>query len=276
MNNQAQDFPWVIFELQAQLYAINTCYIREMIEIPKYTALPDSSEEVRGVIDLRGEVAVLLDTRRRLGLASLEQESRELIELLQAREQDHVNWLETLETAIREQREFHLTTDPHQCAFGKWYDHFHTDNPVLKLQLQAFDEPHKALHALGKKLISMSENGQRDQALHELELAGNSTLGRLVALFDSAREILRESNREIVMVLEWRDQLVALSVDTVTAVEHLADESRQAAPDMMGENGGHCVKELGQRKDSDQLVQLLDLEELLLPLQDVSAPQLAT
>jgi purine-binding chemotaxis protein CheW len=266
-TSDAQDFPWVVFELQSQLYAINTRHVREMIEIPKHTQLPEAASEVRGVIDLRGEIAVLLDTRRRLGLPSLEQETRALSELLHAREQDHINWLEALESALREQKPFQLTTDPHQCAFGKWYDRFHTDNPVLQLQLQAFAEPHKALHHLGVELIQMSESGQPDLALYRLEQARGSTLQRLINLFASTRELVCEHVREIALVLEWRDQLVALSVDTVSSVEHLDEEARQTAPALAEEEGARCVNELGQRRDSGQMVQLLDLEALLRPLQ---------
>lgn len=272
-NSDTDDFPWVVFELQSQLYAVNTRHVREMIEIPRHTELPDAASAVRGVIDLRGEIAVLLDTRLRLGLPSLEQEIQELTDLLDAREQDHIDWLEALETALREQRSFHLTTDPHRCAFGQWYDHFHTDNAILETQLQAFDEPHKALHALGVELIRMSENGQRELALHQLEQARGSTLKRLVSLFASARQILSESTREIALVLEWQGQLVALSVDIVSSVENLDEEARQSTPDM-GEDSGRCVNEIGRRSGSSEMVQLLDIEALLLPLQGCGAPGL--
>lgn len=273
-NNAADDdFPWVLFELQSQLYAVNTRHVREMIEIPKYTEMPEAASEVRGVIDLRGEIAVLLDTRRRLGLPSLEQETRELTELLQAREQDHIDWLEALETALREQRRFRLTTDPHQCAFGQWYDQFRTNNPILQTQLQAFDEPHKALHALGAELIRMGEAGQRELALSRLEQARGSTLKHLVSLFDSVRKSLHESTREIALILDWQGQLVALSVDTVSAVEHMENDARQAAPDI-GEGAERCVNEIGRRNSGGEMVQLLDLEALLLPLQGCRVSQL--
>lgn len=274
-NSDANDFPWVVFELQSQLYAINTRHVHEMIEIPKCTELPDVATEVRGAIDLRGEIAVLLDTRRRLGLPSLEQETCALIELLKAREQDHVNWLEALESAVRDQKAFHLTTDPHQCAFGRWYDQFQTDNPLLQTQLQAFDEPHKALHALGVELIHMSENGQQELALYRLEQARGSILKRLISLFASVRESLYESTREIALVLEWQDQLVALSVDTVSAVEYLDEEARQATPAIAGEDGERCVNELGQRQGGHEMIQILDLDALLLPLQGCRTAELA-
>lgn len=269
--NYSDDLPWVVFGLQSQLCAINTQDVREMIEIPKHTTLPDAASEVRGVIDLRGEMAVLLDTRRRLGMPSLEQETRELIELLEAREQDHINWVEALESAVREQHKFSLTTDPHRCAFGQWYDHFHTDNPILQTQLQAFDEPHKELHALGVELVRMGENGQRDLALSRLDQARGSTLKLLISLFASVRETLLESTREIALILDWHGQLVALTVDNVSSVEHIDEEARQTAPDM-GENTERCVNEIGRRSDSGEMVQLLDLDALLLPLQGAGSP----
>ena len=83
-----------------------------------------------------------MDLRVRLGMIPLKKEIDDLVDLMKQREQDHRKWLEELESSVRQQREFKLATDPHKCAFGKWYDTFTTDNLTLGHALKKFDQPH--------------------------------------------------------------------------------------------------------------------------------------
>lgn len=97
MPDQPADFPWVLFALQGQAFAINACHVREMLQAPRPTTIPESSPETRGVLNLRGQIALLLDTRIRLGLPSVVEENTALIDLLKTREQDHVAWITEVE-----------------------------------------------------------------------------------------------------------------------------------------------------------------------------------
>jgi purine-binding chemotaxis protein CheW len=128
MNQEIRDdIPWVIFRLGQQPFGLSAFDTREMLALPEVTPIPRAPEYIRGVINLRGEVITLVDLRLRLGLPSSKVEKEELIRLLEQREQDHKNWLGELESSVREKRSFHLTTDPHACAFGRWYDNFKTE-----------------------------------------------------------------------------------------------------------------------------------------------------
>jgi hypothetical protein len=99
--------------------------VRELVMVSEVASIPNMPDFVRGAINLRGRVMPLVDLRKRLGMVSATEETSELIRLMMQREQDHKNWLAELEACVRESREFKLTTDPHTCAFGKWYDcHF--------------------------------------------------------------------------------------------------------------------------------------------------------
>ena len=83
---------------------------------------------------------------------------------------------------------FSLSRDPHQCAFGKWYDNFKTDNEDLRSILNRFDEPHKKIHALADSLLNMAKQGHKKQAQEILATEKRTTFTLLLRLFESARE----------------------------------------------------------------------------------------
>lgn len=60
------------FEVGGAAYAVLVESVREIVRIRPITPIPRVSEDVRGVIALRGEVVQVVDLRRRLGLASIE------------------------------------------------------------------------------------------------------------------------------------------------------------------------------------------------------------
>ena len=46
----------------------------------------------------------------------------ELVALMHLGELDHRDWLSELENSVKENLEFTLASDVHQCKFGQWYD----------------------------------------------------------------------------------------------------------------------------------------------------------
>src|SRR5690349_21738071 len=119
-----------------------------MVIAPAPVRLPDTAEWVRGVLEIRDQVVPLMDLRKRMGMQSSVEEIEEFCALMQQREQDHRDWLAELEASVRENRPFRLTTDPHQCKFGKWYDAYQPPNLTVEGLLKKFDAPHRAIHRL--------------------------------------------------------------------------------------------------------------------------------
>ena len=99
-----------------------------------------------------------MDLRIRMGMTSLSEEVGNLIKLLEQREQDHKDWILELELSVKEQRKFKLATNHHECAFGKWYDSFITDNRVLHNCLKKFETPHQEIHSIANLVKKMGEN----------------------------------------------------------------------------------------------------------------------
>lgn len=163
--------------------------------------VPVAAPGMLGLISARGQYVPLYDLAGILGVVSLGAEKRELIALMSAREQDHVAWLDALRDAIHSGNTFEKTTDPHACAFGRWYDSFHTDDEELSETLKAFDEPHRAIHGLGRRLLDMANDGHREKALESLRVDGITILDRLRALFGVARDRLQSSIRPVTVLV---------------------------------------------------------------------------
>jgi len=60
------------FRLGEELFAANVGKVLEILEIPKVTKVPRSPAFMRGVVNLRGNVLPVIDTRAKFGLPSIE------------------------------------------------------------------------------------------------------------------------------------------------------------------------------------------------------------
>lgn len=59
---------YLVFSLAKEQYALPASYISEIIGMQSITAVPNVAEYIQGVINLRGKVISVFDTRIRLGL----------------------------------------------------------------------------------------------------------------------------------------------------------------------------------------------------------------
>jgi purine-binding chemotaxis protein CheW len=68
MAERAVDFQEVIIELGDAEYGIPASAVKEIVRLVEITPIPESSESVKGAIDYRGTIAVVVDLALRLGL----------------------------------------------------------------------------------------------------------------------------------------------------------------------------------------------------------------
>ncbi len=59
---------WVTFHLDNEIYGVNVMQVREVLRYSEITPVPGSPEYVLGIINLRGNVVTVIDTRMRFGL----------------------------------------------------------------------------------------------------------------------------------------------------------------------------------------------------------------
>ena len=65
-----QVFRWVTFRLADEIYGINVMQVQEVLRMTDVAPVPGAPHYVMGIINLRGNVVTVLDTRKLLDLAT--------------------------------------------------------------------------------------------------------------------------------------------------------------------------------------------------------------
>jgi purine-binding chemotaxis protein CheW len=264
---------WTIVTLDKELYALPLDNIKTMVALPVVTHMPKAPPFVRGVINLRGSVFPVVDLRQRLGMTSLKTEMDDLISMLSQREQDHKNWIDELEASVREKREFTLQTDHRKCAFGLWYESYTTDSLILDGLLKKFDTPHKRIHSIAHKVLELGKQDLHEEALKIINDTKNGDLSLMFQLFSSLRVALRESLREIVIIVSENGKSFAVVVDSVETVGPLAKGSIEDVANCgMDSLENSLIQSFGKRDKTGDVVMILDLS-MIFPQEDPMVSQ---
>ena len=265
-------YPWVVFKLHATQMAVSAEHVQSMVVVSEPSKIPNASDHIRGVVNLRGTIVPLIDLRVRLGMPSFLAEVEEFCTLMDQREQDHRRWLQELEASVREQREFTLATDPHQCAFGKWYDSYQPESYTLASLLKQFEAPHRVIHGIAEQVFILEKKGDTAGAYKLIEECHDKELAQMIALFGQAKEYHRTQNHEVSLVLEHQGKLVALAVDSIEAVEHFEEGSMAEAPPAIvaAAEENRFVTLTGRRKQNGSTVLIFDAEQVVGHLGKIS------
>jgi len=267
--------PWVIARVHHQMAALHSSVVRELVIQPEVTPVPHMPDSFRGVMNWRGKIIPCLDLRKRLGMPGAQEELDELAGLITARAADHIAWMEELFRSVEEKRPFTLTSDPHACAFGKWYDNFHTNNLTVSALLRKMDAPHKAVHAVAVRVEALKAEGKFDAAARVVNSARETTLARLLDLFSGFEAVLKENYRPVAIIVNASGALAAITVDSVEAVEHLDPGSIEWLDEKGVESSSTITRRVAHRARGAGLVGLIDESQLLEMASAPSLPQAA-
>jgi chemotaxis signal transduction protein len=249
---------WVIVEIRKQQFAVPALSVREIVAMPEITAIPGLGSEQRGVINLRGQILPLIDTRKQLGWQSVAEELGDFCGLMGQREQDHRNWLAELEKSVALRAEFRLARDPHKCAFGQWYYAYRSESPWITALLQRFEEPHNQVHALASSIDHLMKIGEHDRALRLIESARNGVLQRMISLFQQLKELMGNTVRELALVITAAHATFAVSIDHVVAVEKISADLIKEVPTDSVSPGRGLVRRAVQRGATGALAMVLE------------------
>jgi chemotaxis signal transduction protein len=164
-------------------------------------------------------------------------EYAELNAMLPQRRQDHIDWMASLESAIRQGHPFSKARSPFECAFGKWYYAYRPANRQLALLLKGFDQPHARIHALADQLLGLVEEGRREEALARFQRASETVLKELLNLFEQTQRLTVSLQRRVAILLRDGDTECALGVDAVNDIAALRPE-RVTSPRPAGASAG--------------------------------------
>ncbi|WP_375057647.1 chemotaxis protein CheW [Zobellella sp. DQSA1] len=78
---------WVTFRLDNETYGINVMQVQEVLRYSDIAPVPGAPEYVLGIVNLRGNVVTVLDTRLRFGLEPAEVTDNSRIVIIEAEKQ---------------------------------------------------------------------------------------------------------------------------------------------------------------------------------------------
>ncbi|MBW8190780.1 chemotaxis protein CheW [Neiella marina] len=82
-----QVLQWVTFRLDNETYGINVMQVQEVLRYTEIAPVPGAPGYVMGIINLRGNVVTVIDTRSRFGLQSAEVTENSRIVIIEAEKQ---------------------------------------------------------------------------------------------------------------------------------------------------------------------------------------------
>ncbi|MEJ2764130.1 chemotaxis protein CheW [Photobacterium sp. MCCC 1A19761] len=82
-----QVLQWVTFQLEDETYGINVMQVREVLRYTEIAPVPGAPDYVLGIINLRGNVVTVIDTRARFGLMPGETSDNTRIVIIEAEKQ---------------------------------------------------------------------------------------------------------------------------------------------------------------------------------------------
>lgn len=75
---------WVTFHLEQEKYGIKVMQVQEVLRMTEIAPVPGAPHYVLGIINLRGNVVTVIDTRRRFGLPDVESDDETRIVIVEA------------------------------------------------------------------------------------------------------------------------------------------------------------------------------------------------
>lgn len=258
MNKTKEEKPWVLLNIAGIKYGISCEHVLSLNEIGKTTPFPRAPREIKGLVDFRGVSVPLVDIKSILAAKSKETDLREFNTMMDARFQDHMNWLAALEKSVKENAEFKLTTDPHKCAFGRWYDSYDTKNSgiMFSITFSRFNFPHMAIHAIAKEAQAYVANGEHDKAAALIEATREKELRQMMGLFDDIKTAYKEVRREILVTFGKGRNCVGIAVDEIVSTERLCEFDEKTLACTCG--GSKVLYGLGKRKSGEPVFLLND------------------
>jgi hypothetical protein len=210
---------------------------------------------------LRAKSLPAVDLRRAVQLTGAREELEALLVGLGQRKQEHVRWVNELTSCVESGRPFELATDPTKCAFGRWYASFAPPDPVIRLKLLAIDQPHRRIHAVANRALTVAAEGRRDDARRIIDSVRETDLEAVKVKLDEVSLLLRDSLQEVLVVCERGGSSFGVIVDSVrevrsfdaAAIGSLSDATLGSLASSL------CV---GAARLNDELALLLDLARI--------------
>jgi chemotaxis signal transduction protein len=249
---------FIVLEIENESFVISLEYVNEIVRIQEITEAPHQPEWVRGIMNLRDSVIMLVDTRKRLGLKSLMEVTQREIN---AGKEAHSNWINRLEESVSKGIPFGLSLDPNLCAYGKWLNASLNDintKENVKVLLSETISPHSKLHNWGKEALELLSAGKKAEALKIVEQIKTVHIPKMMELFEEITEhFQKDYSKEIAVIVEFNGIHFAMLADEIKKMKTFPKDKRQKG----SLADGPFI--LGVYDDEEGLYQELDLNGIL-------------
>ena len=257
------DVEYLVFTVSQGRYGIPGAEVLSVMDMPTCTLVPHLPSDVRGVIAFRGGNIPLFDLRICFGARARTVETEELVTTMGMRKQDHINWVNKLKDEVLNGKPITVQTDPHKCAFGKWYDQFQSDNVNLSAYMHRFDNPHQEIHRVAIDAAELCRDGCNPQRARDLiHRTETGVLARLIELFDGISDQVRKYLLEYAIILQVDGELFAIAVDDINFFSRLT-RIEHPLPSGSVPQGSSLVQALGRYREEgsteEKDVLLLDM-----------------
>jgi purine-binding chemotaxis protein CheW len=273
MTQHSSTRAYVIFQVAENRFALDCESVAELLtgiedQISGATAI---GRDMVGIFNHRGTVLPVFDFRRALGKQTFAERYQEMTEFIQAREQDHISWLEDLRRSAETGAKFTKATDPTLCNFGKWYES--VKNSPEELQrltmgsvaiahlFEAFDQPHRRIHGIANRVLELTADKCLDEAFRLIQQTWDNELSMMKELFKTFLLQYRRTLRSTAIILHGEGRSAALLVDSIHCVQNCSSENFELLP-TLGTNEAHEVAEFGTYVNG-VLCMKLDAEAIL-------------
>lgn len=262
-------YPYIVFKIFGKLYCVTSKYISTIMQLPDFEELPDAEPCITGVYTLRGELVQMLDLRTLFRMPSLAQEYQDFSAMIDARKQDHINWVNELKKSVAENYQFPLATDPHKCAFGRWYNSFVSENNEINLYLKKLEFPHRMLHEAAIKVgecVRDCANCKREKCLEvALREAEDRYMPQLLDLLDGVKEVFKSAMYHEMSLVLSGGKGIAIIVDEVLSVEQLTDVEETSEENRF--QGTPYICGVKKSEKIDGLIMEIDVLGIIKPYQ---------
>jgi len=258
----------LIFKLKGNLYAIDVNNIGGISLLPnEVTPMPSSQPYVKGIVKIHDKLITVVDLRELLNMANLESDYSSFKNMLDLRKEDHINWVSTLCECVEKKIPFTLTTNPHECALGKWLDNFKSESESINFHLSKLNVPHAQLHQDAIKIFGFQkEAGEKSERLikRELNYLKRELMPSILNLIDETKNVFLSEFKSLLLCLDYEgNKSLGVLVDKVMGVEEtqlIYDDNELTAINV------DLISGMAKTVKSKQLVTVLSSREIIRQL----------
>ena len=277
-NIEKIELPWIIFKVNKNTYAVNS---EDVISIIKMTDeiinIPDMQEYIRGLMNLRESIIPLIDLKVLFKEDSTEKIIDDYSNMIIARKQDHINWVNELDRCVKSEEEFRLATDPHKCAFGKWYYSYKPENNTIAFHIKKIEEPHRLLHEAAAAYNNCNkdhENCNRKECLKDiLDRVKQDYMPQIISILDDSINVLKNNLKEMIIVIEHNGFKAGIIVDSVLSIEAISNAFEQGIMNKEYYNT-KFIMGVGKTDKTEATVLMVNVDNILAKADDINVDEI--